>query len=199
MGRIDFVNPIYWRPYVKPLKSAALIAVAAVSVLGLSACSAGQVSQTATQVAAVDGAEKDSESGSIALRDVTVLVNPDGTSALKFVAINQEKGPDAQTHRLQTITVDGNPVTFEAVPALKPTCTLVADSAEGIERHPQDEGAACTEYTATSLNNDDFAIGGNAEVVFSFDSGDVTVRATVAAPTPVSGEFHREFDDQPGH
>ncbi|STC99239.1 hypothetical protein [Corynebacterium renale] len=184
---------------MKPLKSAALIAVAAVSALGLSACSAGQVSQTATQVAAVDGAEKDSESGSIALRDVTVLVNPDGTSALKFVAINQEKGQDAKTHRLQSISVDGKPVTFDAVPPLKPTGTLVADSDEGIERHPQDEGAACTEYTATSLTNDDFAIGGNADVVFTFDSGTVEVTATIAAPTPVSGEFHREFDDRAAH
>ena len=58
------------------LKSASLRSgiaiVAAGSALALSACSAGQISQTANQVPAVDGGAANAEDNNITLRDVTV-------------------------------------------------------------------------------------------------------------------------------
>ena len=78
---------------MQSLKSAArrgaIISVTAVSALALASCSAGQVAQTAEKVAAVDGASASTEDNKVAVRDVTILVEPNGTAALKFTAVNQ--------------------------------------------------------------------------------------------------------------
>ena len=79
---------------MKSLNSAArrgaIMTVAALSALALASCSAGQVTQTSTQAAAVDGANADTENGEIAVRDVTIHVTEDGEAGLKFTAINQD-------------------------------------------------------------------------------------------------------------
>ncbi|AWB84644.1 hypothetical protein [Corynebacterium liangguodongii] len=174
---------------VKSLKpGAAGVAVAASAVL-LASCSAGQITQTSSQVAAVDGASTESESGAVAVHDVTVVLSEDGQAALKFTAVNQDSS--MKPHRLLTAAVDG--VSVELTPApreIASKCTVVGDSAAGIKALPQAEGD-CIQYVATSVANKGFAYGGNVPVTFTFDSGKVETDAAISAPTLASGESDR--------
>lgn len=185
---------------MKSLKSAArrggIVSAAALSALALASCSAGQITQTSSQVAAVNGAEGNSEDGTVAVRDVTIIVDDAGEAALKFTAINQDT--TMTEHTLESIDVNGNAVEFEGA-SLGRDCVLVGDSAERLEVTPQSDGIGCIEYTETSLTNDDFAVGGNIPVTFSFDSGDVEVVAAVAAPQLPAGSFVRPESAEAAH
>ena len=176
-------------PHVKSLKQVAVIAAAGCAALALTGCSAGQITQTSNQVAAVDGASAATENGEIAVQDVTVVLAEDGQAALKFSATNQDTS--MKDHTLQSVTVDGTPVQLANNNTIKYNCVLVADSAEGLDRLPQDDNN-CIDYVATSLPNKDFAYGGNVPVKFNFDTGAVEVTATVSAPTLASGQVDRE-------
>ena len=70
-------------------------------------------------------------------------------------------------------------------------CSIVGNSADGLQEMPQADNA-CIEYVKTSVDNDDFAYGGNVPVTFTFDTGTVEAVATVAAPTVKSGETDRQ-------
>lgn len=179
---------------MKSLKSAArrggIVSAAALSALALASCSAGQVTQTSAQVAAVDGARADSEGGEVAVRDVQVLVLDDENAAVKFTAVNQD--PSLATHTLESVQVDGNEVDLENNPPLEHNCSLVGDSEEGFEAVPETD-IGCIEYTVTSLANDDFAVAGNIPVTFTFDTGTLELTAPISAPTPVeAGEVTRQ-------
>ncbi|OHO33279.1 hypothetical protein HMPREF2690_07750 [Corynebacterium sp. HMSC034E11] len=174
---------------MKSLKQVAVIAAAGCASLALVGCSAGQITQTSNQVAAVDGASAATENGEVAVQDVTVVLAEDGKAALKFTATNQDTS--MTDHTLKSVTAGGNTVKIANNNTIKYNCVLVADSAAGLERLPQDD-ANCISYTATSLANDDFAYGGNVPVTFNFDTGSIDVVATVSAPHLVSGQVDRE-------
>lgn len=182
---------------MKSLKSAArrgsIIAAAGVSALALSACSAGQVTQTADQVAAVDGNFAASTDPAVSVRDVTVLLNDvTGEAALKFGVSNEDYSGEPVT--LESVTVDGQDVEMDAVDPIGQDCVLIADAADNLEAMPQaDEDIACIQYTETSLENEDFPYAGNVPVVFSFDFGDIELDATVAAHTLPAGEADRDY------
>jgi len=175
---------------VKSLKRVAAAAVAGCATLALVGCSAGQITQTSNQVAAVDGASASTEDGSVAVQDVTVVLAEDGQAALKFTATNQDTA--MKDHTLKSVDVDGQNVTISGNSSIAYNCALVADSKDGLERMPQDKNDNCIEYTATTLANDDFAYGGNVPVTFNFDTGSLDVVATVSAPTLASGQVDRE-------
>ncbi len=178
---------------MKPLKTVArrgaLISVAIASALALASCSAGQITQTSDQVAAVDGASADSEDGTIVVRDVTVQVADNGESGLKFTAINQDLS-DA-THTLESVTIGDEEVSLSGETSMKSNCNIVADIASEIKKIPQAE-SDCISQVTTSVDNPGFAVGGNQEVVFTFDNASITVLATVSAPVVNSGEHDRD-------
>ena len=176
---------------MKSLKRVAAAAVAGCATLALVGCSAGQITQTSNQVAAVDGASASTEDGSVAVQDVTVVLAEDGQAALKFTATNQDTS--MKDHTLKSVDVDGQNVTISGNSSIAYNCALVADSKDGLERMPQDRNDNCIEYTATALANDDFAYGGNVPVTFNFDTGSLDVVATVSAPTLASGQVDREI------
>lgn len=175
---------------MKSLKRVAAAAVAGCATLALVGCSAGQITQTSNQVAAVDGASASTEDGSVAVHDVTVVLAEDGQAALKFTATNQDTA--MKDHTLKSVDVDGQNVAISGNSSIAYNCALVADSKDGLERMPQDKNDNCIEYTATTLANDDFAYGGNVPVTFNFDTGSLDVVATVSAPTLASGQVDRE-------
>ena len=175
---------------MKSLKRVAAAAVAGCATLALVGCSAGQITQTSNQVAAVDGASASTEDGSVAVQDVTVVLAEDGQAALKFTATNQDTA--MKDHTLKSVDVDGQNVAISGNSSIAYNCALVADSKDGLERMPQDKNDNCIEYTATTLENDDFAYGGNVPVTFNFDTGSLDVVATVSAPTLASGQVDRE-------
>ncbi|MFC4603748.1 hypothetical protein [Rhodococcus kronopolitis] len=87
---------------------ATAVALAAAAAISLSACSAGQISQTATQVAAVNG--NYANQGDVALRNVHILypnsdefsLEPGGTVALAFTAVNENLSEPERLGRIST-------------------------------------------------------------------------------------------------
>lgn len=170
---------------MKSLKPVVVIACA----LALTSCSAGQITQTSSQVAAVDGASAFTEDGALSVHDVTVILEENGEAALKFAATNQDTS--MADHTLQSVTVDGAPVNLGSSQKITYNCVLVGDAAASLERMPQTD-SDCTQYVTTSVANKDFAYGGNLPVKFNFDSGSIEVTATVAAPILPSGQVDRD-------
>lgn len=188
---------------MKSLKSAArrgvIVSVTAASALALASCSAGHVTQTADQVAAVDGSEASTEDGLIAVRDVTILVEPDNQHAsLKFTAVNQ--GYEDQAAELESVTVDGQEVQLQPA-SLKPINRdqrLVGDSKENLDNMPQAESEDI-QYVATTMQDDDFGYAGHRTVVFQFSNGDIEVNATIAASQKEAGEYNRDVESTEGY
>ncbi|MBG9309833.1 hypothetical protein ABMV07_11250 [Corynebacterium belfantii] len=180
--------------HVKSLKSAArrgaMISVAAASALALTSCSAGQITQTSDQVAAVDGSEVDNANGTIALRDVTISLTEQGQAGVKFTAINQDNSN--KEHVLKSITVDGTKATIDGDTKLASDCSIVGGIKAEISQLTEPK-AGCITHVITSVENKGLAVGGNKNVVFSFDSGDIALDATIAAPVLESGQHDRQI------
>ena len=185
---------------MQSLKSAArrgaIISVTAVSALALASCSAGQVAQTADKVAAVDGASASTEDNKVAVRDVTILVEPDGTAALKFTAVNQ--GYDTDVISLESVKVDGQRVEMDKAQPLHRNQSIIADSQKNLDATTQQDSEN-VQYIATSLKNDDFGYAGDRPVTFEFSNGSIDVDATIAATQMQSGEFDRDVESPEGY
>lgn len=185
---------------MQSLKSAArrgaIISVTAVSALALASCSAGQVTQTADKVAAVDGASASTEDNKVAVRDVTILVEPNGTAALKFTAVNQ--GYDTDVISLESVEVDGQRVEMDKAQPLHRDQSIIADSQKNLDATTQQDSEN-VQYIATSLKNDDFGYAGDRPVTFEFSNGSIDVDATIAATQMQSGEFDRDVESPEGY
>ncbi len=179
---------------MKSLKSAArrgaMISVAAASALALASCSAGQITQTSDQVAAVDGSEIDNANGTIVLRDVTISLTEQGQAGVKFTAINQDNSN--KEHVLKSITVDGTKATIDGDTKLASDCSIVGGIKAEISQLTEPK-AGCITHVITSVENKGLAVGGSKNVVFSFDSGDIALDATIAAPVLESGQHDRQI------
>ena len=185
---------------MQSLKSAArrgaIISVTAVSALALASCSAGQITQTADKVAAVDGASASTEDNKVAVRDVTILVEPNGTAALKFTAVNQ--GYDTDVISLESVEVDGQRVEMDKAQPLHRDQSIIADSQKNLDATTQQDSET-VQYIATSLKNDDFGYAGDRPVTFEFSNGSIDVDATIAATQMQSGEFDRDVESSEGY
>ncbi|MTE10582.1 hypothetical protein FKE98_09230 [Corynebacterium aurimucosum] len=187
---------------MQSLKSAArcgaIMSVTALSALALASCSAGHVAQTAEKVIAVDGASASSEDGKVAVRDVTIQVEPDtGETSLKFVAVNQ--GYKVNDVVLESVSVDGQDVPLEGVKPLPRDHSLFADSQTNLDRLPKDGKDKNITYVTTSLENEDYAFGGSRPVTFTFNTGTIEVDATVSASPLQSGDFDRDPQSTEGY
>ena len=185
---------------MQSLKSAArrgaIISVTAVSALALASCSAGQITQTADKVAAVDGASASTDDNKVAVRDVTILVEPDGSAALKFSAVNQ--GYDTDVISLESVEVDGQRVEMDKAQPLHRDESIIADSQKNLDATTQQDSEN-VQYIATSLKNDDFGYAGDRPVTFEFSNGSIDVDATIAATQMQSGEFDRDVESPEGY
>lgn len=204
------------------VRRGALATVAAASAVALAACGAGQISQTANQVAAVDGAQNEQEAvpGGIAIRDAHIIVDPEsGDAALKFSATNQERANDA-VYTLESIEVEGagevklSPVTstksYEAAAegdqSIPRDCQLVADYAGAVEQYSEfaDDNPACITYVSTSLDSETLAgekstaIGENRNVTFTFNgpngTEEIEMFVTISSYIPEAGSVDRGDD-----
>nr|WP_154736961.1 hypothetical protein [Corynebacterium guaraldiae] len=174
------------------------MSVTALSALALASCSAGHVAQTAEKVIAVDGASASSEDGKVAVRDVTIQVEPDtGETSLKFVAVNQ--GYKVNDVVLESVSVDGQDVPLEGVEPLPRDHSLFADSQTNLDRLPKDGKDENITYVTTSLENEDYAFGGSRPVTFTFNTGTIEVDATVSASPLQSGDFDRDPQSTEGY
>ena len=155
----------------------AVAALAGISAVSLAACSAGQVTQTSDQVAAVDGNSADSANDSVAVRDVTIVLEKNNAAAVKFTAINQD--PKNVDHILKSVNVAGDEVELADAPiTIKPGCSVVAGPASMIDEMSNVKDV-CITYVEAPIENIGFAAGGNKDVTFSFDTEDITLPATI--------------------
>jgi len=186
---------------VQSLKSAArrgaIISVTALSALALASCSAGHVTQTSDKVAAVDGTSAATEDGKVAVRDVTILVEPDtGAAALKFNAIHQ--GYKTDVISLDSVSVDGQDVALGSLKPLTRDQSIVADSAANLAAFDQ-HNTDTVQYVATTLKNDDYGYAGYRPVVFRFSNGTLEVNAAIAASPLKAGEYNRDVESTHGY
>ncbi|QCQ93575.1 copper chaperone PCu(A)C [Rhodococcus sp. SGAir0479] len=186
---------------------ATAVALAAGATLVLSACGAGQISQTATQVAAVNGNQ--ATSGNIALRNVHVVypnseeysIEPGGAAQLAFTAVNlSEHGTDA----LKSIKSDyAGSVTIvdkDGTREIKPQAALGAGNPDVTVPEEAPESVSLLDVTLENLR-EGVRPGLTFPVVFTFqNAGDITVQVPVdAGPQTERHQSEKSPDVSEGH
>lgn len=186
-------------------RMATAVALMAGTVLTLTACSAGQVSQTADQVAAVNGNSADL--GSISLRNVHVVypqteeysLDPGGKVELGFLAINNNPGISDKLTRVATteatsVTIVGEPGGRE----IEPQSALGAGAPSDTQL---DDPAIPLQLIVVELNgiSEDVRPGLTFPVTFTFEkAGDIAVQVPIDAghllPRAVSTQSPIEAD-----
>ncbi|MEV8222802.1 hypothetical protein [uncultured Dietzia sp.] len=172
------------------LRRTALVVLAVGAALGASACSAGQVSQTANQVAAVDGGR--GSAGDLHVNDLQVVVPENGGEArVGFVASFTGYGL-GEAVSLDQVEIDGTPVQLGETRPLQRGCTIVVDATEGAEPAPAPEGVCVEQSTATLPSADDLDVGVSVPATVSFSNGDrIETEAAVVGELVEAGEYTR--------
>lgn len=133
-------------------RAIAVAALATGAALALSGCGAGQISQTASQVPAVNGSA--ATVGNVALRDVRILLPQSeeytnakgGKSVVAFSAINEGS---SKTDQLVSITTDlGQVKITPSTPELVPGQTVVAAGPEAAKAAQAGENSTPTSAPA---------------------------------------------------
>nr|WP_275889310.1 hypothetical protein [Nakamurella flavida] len=147
--------------------------VAAAAALALSGCAAGQISQTAQQVAAIDGANADT--GSISIRNV-LLAEPERTngypagSDARVLLYVSNIGLNADTLTSVSSSVAGS-ATIDGTAEVPPQTLVDMATDTGVQIALED------------LNRDVF-FGQSIPVTFTFENaGSMTVQVPVEVPT----------------
>src|SRR5699024_10596679 len=178
-------------------RKGATISATAIAALALASCSAGQITQTARQVAAVDGSDAESADGNIAVRDVAIQVEPDTNEAsLKFTALNQPYTDEQIT--LESISVDGQDVSLPGLAPIARTDTIVLNPQAWLDAQPQ-AAHDRPHSVATELDNEDYGIGGHRAVALTFSKGDIEGNAAITAPQMHAGENDRDVSSTEGY
>ena len=176
---------------------AALAAGGLIGAVALTGCSAGQLSQTASQESAVDGnhtvVSNAALHSSVALRNVRIeaqqnadFLRPGTTVDLVLVVINQS--PDV-TDRLVGISTDIGKVTVTGDPRLPAGGTLFVGNPNGQNRKAVDAVESANSVKATVALDKPITNGPNYDFTFDFEkAGSVTLGVPISAPQgqPVS-------------
>ncbi|MFT4201213.1 hypothetical protein [Gordonia sp. (in: high G+C Gram-positive bacteria)] len=177
------------------VKSALAVTIGAGVVLAASACGSGQVSQTATQAPAVNGATV--RDGGLAVNDVQI-VYPEGDSAavfaaggpfkLAFVATNDDPVNDA---KLVSITAPTGTVAVPGDAVVKPGSALRAGKPAGMISA---EGAKSVDITFSNTGKT-VAPGLTVPLTFTFDTAGKTTNIKVETPVDVGSLAERKDKD----
>lgn len=184
-----------------------IVTAAVLTTMALAGCSAGQITQTADQAAAVDGASVWNQDPRFSVNDITILLNDQtGEAALKFTATNEDVESDASGvgHELLSVSVDGQDVDVSEADPIRYNCSLVADAEAHFDEHYRDESAveatnACIQRISTEMDNNNYAFGGTVPVIFEFSFGTIEADAAVAAQTFPAGDAHRDYSSEEGY
>jgi len=179
----------------KPRSSrvAALAAGALIGAVALAGCSAGQLSQTASQESAVDG--NAAVINNVALRNVrsqaqqnTDFLRPGATVDLVLVVVNQS--PDV-ADKLVGISTDIGNVTVTGNPTLPAGGTLFVGAPSGQNRKAVNAVEAADAVKATVALSKQITNGPNYNFTFDFEkAGTVSLAVPISAPEgpPLSAE-----------
>lgn len=181
--------------------SVALAACGLAVAAGLSACSAGQVSQTSTQQAAVNGTA--ATLGTITLRNVHLrapqtsdYVQPGGEVELLFVASNES--PDT-ADKLTSITSEFGTVSLSGDTSLPAADVLVVGEPDGqvaaLEQTEKSDVATATVDISKPITN-----GLTYDFTFNFEkAGQTTVTVPISAGEAPRRDQGGEGGDTGGH
>jgi copper(I)-binding protein len=166
-------------------RGAALAAGAVIGAVTITACSAGQLSQTAMQQSAVDGNAAVVQN--VALRNVRIqalqtgdYLRPGTTVDLVLVAVNQS--PDL-ADKLVGVTTDIGKVTVTGDPTLPPSGVLFFGNQNGQSRNADHAIEAGDSVKATVALTKPITNGPNYEFTFTFEkAGSVSVPVPISAP-----------------
>ncbi|MGN0100817.1 MAG: hypothetical protein ACI39C_07755, partial [Dietzia sp.] len=166
-----------------------LVVLAVGAALGASACSAGQVSQTANQVAAVDGGR--GAVGDLAVNDLQVVVPENGGQArVGFVASFSGYGL-GEPASLDSVEIDGTPVQLGQTQPLERGCSIVVNARENAEPAPV-EGVCVEQTTATLPSSENLDLGTSVPATVTFSTGDrIETQAAVVGELVEAGEYVR--------
>ncbi len=181
------------KSFMSVARRSAVLTVAALSAITLTACSAGQITQTDTQVAAVNGAEINTSAEGLVLRDATVIVDENNKASLKFTVLNND--PKTKAHKLLSVLVDGKSVDVPEDLTVAAGGTLVVAPKSALETMPKSDSKVVS-YGTIDLENTGFAHGGAVDMEVNFDSASAKGEIPVAASHLTSGEYTRAVDEK---
>ncbi|EYT62383.1 hypothetical protein H483_0110955 [Dietzia sp. UCD-THP] len=174
------------------LRRTALVVLAVGTAVGLSACGAGQVSQTANQVAAVDGGQ--GSAGELHVNDLVVVLPEEGEARLGFAASFTGTGM-GESISLDRIEIDGTQADLGETQPLERGCSLIVSPAADVEPVPPRDDLCVERSTATLPDSDDLRIGTSVPATVSFSNGDqIEMAAAVIAEVPPSDEYTRPVE-----
>lgn len=168
---------------------ATAVALAAAAAISLSACSAGQITQTASQVAAVNGNYANQED--ISLRNVHIVypegeeysLEGGGTVALAFTAVNMSEFEPERLVKISTDKAASVTIAGEAgARIIRPLTSLAAGTVNATVTEDGEEIE--TDIILVTLNDIAEGVypGLTVPITFTFErSGDITVDAPVDA------------------
>ncbi|GAB09703.1 hypothetical protein GOARA_045_00570 [Gordonia araii NBRC 100433] len=198
LSQSAFVKPVGRH---RKLRGALAVAVGAALVFAGTACSAGQVSQTATQAPAINGANMDL--GKLALRDV-LIVYPDaddpakvfaagGPFQLAFVVANDDP---VNASKLVSIKAPTGTVTLSGNTTVPAGLALRAGTPDGMTAAP---GQELLQATFTNAGKT-VAPGLAVPLVFTFSTQGKTETVTVETPVDAGATLERKDKvEDPGH
>lgn len=177
-----------------------IAATAVAAAFGLSACGAGQHTQTSTQIAAVDGGS--GKSANIVVNDFRVVVpegEDDGEASVGFVAsFNGADLGSAEGVELESVKIDGKNAQITDAKPLKRNCALIAGVPEGADANgeftdsePERAFDPCMSYIEVTIPGE-FKLGESlpGEVTFAGEEP-IEVLAGVVAAREEAGQFSR--------
>ncbi|KWX23313.1 lipoprotein lpqE [Mycolicibacterium wolinskyi] len=169
--------------------SAGLAACGLAAAVALTACGAGQVSQTATQEPAVNGVN--AQAGQVSLRNVHLrapqegdYVEPGSAVELLFVAVNDS--PEAD-NKLVSITSDVGQVTLSGDSTVPASGVLLVGEPDG-QLAPVEEAESADAVTAEVSLTKPITNGLLYDFTFNFENG----KTTVAVPISAGNEPRRD-------
>jgi copper(I)-binding protein len=173
------------RPSRRVSRFAALAASCLIGAVALAGCSAGQLSQTASQESAVDG--NHAVVKNVALRNVRIqaqqntdFLRPGSKVDLVLVVINQS--PDT-ADKLVRVSTDIGKVTVTGDPTLPAGGTLFVGSPTGQDRKALDAVEPAGNAKATVALNKPITNGPNYNFTFDFEkAGSVSLPVPISAP-----------------
>jgi hypothetical protein len=162
--------------------SAGLAACGLATAVALTACGAGQISQTATQEPAVNGVN--AQAGQVSLRNVHLrapqqadYVEPGTTVELLFVAVNDSPEGD---NKLKSITSDIGEVTLSGDSTVRADGVLLVGEPDGqlaAVENAEDADAVTAEVALSKpITN-----GLLYDFTFTFEDGETTVAVPISA------------------
>jgi copper(I)-binding protein len=163
----------------------ALAAAGLIGALALAGCSAGQLSQTASQESAVDG--NAAVINNVALRNVRIqaqqytdFLQPGTTVDLVLVVVNQS--PDV-ADKLVGVTTDIGTVTVTGDPTLPAGGTLFVGTPNGLNNKAAAAVEAADSVKATVELSKQITNGPNYNFTFKFEkAGSVSLQVPISAP-----------------